>query len=134
MKLRGIFYMLVIGVISSCASTKTTDTRDARDIQDPSELSTTYLDLADYLKRVPGVTVNQRGSSYTVMVRGMSSMSGPNEPLYVIDRAQYSTYADAAAAIDPNDIGRVQVLKDVASTSQYGMRGANGVILIYSKK
>jgi TonB-dependent SusC/RagA subfamily outer membrane receptor len=134
MKLRGIFYMLLISIISSCTSTKSTNTRDARDIQNPSELSTTYLDLADYLKRVPGVTVNQRGSSYTVMVRGMSSMSGPNEPLYVIDRAQYSTYADAAAAIDPNDIGRVQVLKDVASTSQYGMRGANGVILIYSKK
>ena len=123
--------MLLISIISSCASTKSTNTRDARDIQNPSELSTTYLDLADYLKRVPGVTVNQRGSSYSIMVRGMSSMSGPNEPLYVIDRAQYSTYADAAAAIDPNDIGRVQVLKDVASTSQYGMRGANGVILIY---
>jgi TonB-dependent SusC/RagA subfamily outer membrane receptor len=133
MKLTGLIIVLAIALLSSCASTNTTK-RDARDIQDPSELSTTYQDLADYLKRVPGLTVQQRGSSYSIMVRGMSSIGGSNEPLYVIDRAQYSSYAEAAAAIDPNDIGRVTVLKDVASTNQYGMRGANGVILIYSKK
>ena len=136
MTLKGIFFLLLISIISSCASTNAgkTDGRDARDIQNPSELSTTYMELADYLKRVPGVTVTQRGSSYNIIVRGMSSISGTNEPLYVVDRAQYYSYADAAAAIDPNDIGRVEVLKDVASTSQYGMRGANGVIVIYSKK
>jgi len=133
MKLTGLLTVLTIALLSSCASTNT-NKRDARDIQDPSELSTTYQELADYLKRVPGVTVNQMGGTYKVMVRGMSSMSGPNEPLYIVDRAQYDNYAAAAAAIDPNDIGRVVVLKDVASTSQYGMRGANGVIMIYSKK
>ena len=132
MKNRAIYYLLIVGLLSSCASTNTQ--RDARDLQDPNEITTNYSELADYLKRIPGLTVMQRGSTYNVMVRGMSSISGPNEPLYVIDRAQYDSYAAASSAIDPNDIGRVVVLKDVASTSEYGMRGANGVILIYSKK
>ena len=101
---------------------------------DPSELSTTYLELADYLRRVPGVLVTRRGSTYSVLVRGISSMGGSNEPLYVIDRNQVGSYEQAAAMIDPNDIARVEVLKDVASTTAYGMRGANGVIIIHSKK
>lgn len=133
MKLIG--YILVIAIVSicSCAPANTSKT-DARDIEDPNELSTTYLSLADYLKRVPGVTVTPQGGSYRVMIRGMSSVSGSNEPLYVVNREQYNSYDAAASAVDPNDIDRVTVLKDVASTSSYGMRGANGVIVIRLKK
>ncbi len=100
----------------------------------PVDKSTSYLDLADFLTRVPGVQVMKSGESYNVTVRGMSSISGPNEPLFIIDRVQVGTYDQAAALIDPNDIGYVEVLKDVASTSMYGLRGANGVIIIHPKK
>ena len=129
MKIKSIVYILIIGLFASCASS-----RNAQDITNPSELSTTYLELADYLRRVPGVLVTRRGSTYSVLVRGISSMGGSNEPLYVIDRNQVGSYEQAAAMIDPNDIARVEVLKDVASTTAYGMRGANGVIIIHSKK
>ena len=116
-------------MFTSCAST-----RSAQDVKNPSELSTTYQELADYLVRVPWLIVTKRGSTYSVLVRGISSISGSNEPLYVIDRNQVGSYDQVAAMVDPNDIARVEVLKDVASTSAYGMRGANGVIIIHTKK
>lgn len=129
MKINGIIYIIIMGLFAACASS-----RNAQDIKNPSELSTTYLELADYLQRVPGVLITKRGSTYSVLVRGISSIGGSNEPLYVIDRNQVGSYDQAAAMVDPNDIARVEVLKDVASTSAYGMRGANGVIIIHTKK
>lgn len=129
MKIKAIICIITIGLFASCAST-----RSAQDIKTPSELSTTYLELADYLRRVPGLLVTKRGTNYSVLVRGISSISGSNEPLYVIDRNQVGSYDQAASMVDPNDIARVEVLKDVASTTAYGMRGANGVIIIHTKK
>ena len=129
MKIKSIIYIITIGLFTSCAST-----RSAQDVKNPSELSTTYQELADYLARIPGLLVTKRGSTYSVLVRGISSISGSNEPLYVIDRNQVGSYDQVAAMVDPNDIARVEVLKDVASTSAYGMRGANGVIIIHTKK
>lgn len=126
-----LIFMLVL---ASCASSNNTGTRSAKDITNPDEQSTTYQDLGDYLKRVPGLQVTRRGSSYSVLVRGMTSISGSSEPLYVIDKVRVGSYDQAAAMIDPNDIAKVTVLKEVASTSSYGMQGANGVILITSKK
>jgi TonB-dependent SusC/RagA subfamily outer membrane receptor len=132
MKLFNLLLVLSIGLLASCASTNTN--QRAQDLKDPSEISTNYNSLADYLKRVPGVQVTQRGASYDIKVRGMSSITGSNEPLFVVDRQQIGGYDDAASIVDPNDIKRVVVLKDVASTAPYGMRGANGVVVIYTNK
>lgn len=132
MKLHKLLIILSIGIAYSCASSNTTSVDDYN--QPDEEVSTPYLELADYLRRVPGVTVNKRGSSYAVMVRGASTITGTNEPLFVIDRTQVGGYEEAASLVDPNDIDRVEVLKDVGSTSPYGMRGANGVIIIHTKK
>jgi len=129
MKINTIIYVIIIGLFASCASS-----RNAQDMTDPAELSTTYNELADYLRRVPGVLVTGSSGNYSVLIRGISSISGSNEPLYVIDRSQVGSYTQAAAMIDPNDIAYVEVLKDVASTTAYGMRGANGVIIIHTKK
>jgi len=123
-----LFLAMIISMLSSCATNPGANTNK------PLPDNTSYLDLADYLTRIPGVTVTAAGSSYHVMVRGMSSISGPNEPLFVIDRVQVGTYDDAASLIEPNDIEWVEVLKDVASTNMYGLRGANGVIVIHPKK
>lgn len=130
MKYLNIIVFLAIGFLASCASTN----QRAQDLQDPSEISTNYNSLADYLKRVPGVQVTQRGGNYVVMIRGMSSITGSNEPLFVVDRNQVGGYDDAASIVDPNDIKRVVVLKDVASTAPYGIRGATGVVVIYTNR
>jgi TonB-linked SusC/RagA family outer membrane protein len=86
--------------------------------------------------RAPGLLVlgnsGQPGASGTVTIRGPGSISGSNDPLYVldgvpIDPSRFNT-------INWNDMENVSVLKDASTTSLYGSRGANGVIVLTSKK
>ena len=87
--------------------------------------------------RAPGVQVLRRSDgTFSLRIRGTSSPASSNEPLIVIDG---STAADqragrALAGINPNDVLRIDVLKDAASTAFYGMRGGNGVILITTRQ
>ena len=108
--------------------------------------------------RVPGVQVTQNsgrpGSAVSIRVRGTSSITGSNEPLYVIDGVQIQgdgargagfdwgggaggqqrNSASPLAALDPNDIERIEVLKDASATAIYGSRAANGVVIITTKR
>lgn len=63
-------------------------------------------------------------------LEGNRSLSASNSPLFIVDGIQYSNIQD----INPNDIEGMEVLKDAASTAIYGSRGANGVIIINTKK
>jgi TonB-linked SusC/RagA family outer membrane protein len=75
----------------------------------------------------------QPGSSAGyVQIRGPGSINGSNTPLYLMDGIQIS--AGDFNTLNPNDIESVSVLKDAASTAIYGSRGANGVILITTKR
>jgi TonB-dependent starch-binding outer membrane protein SusC len=93
--------------------------------------------------RMPGVQVNSNsgrpGGRANVRIRGFSSINTSNNPLYVVDGVQLpvGNQAQASQAIDyinPNDIVSVEVLKDASSTAIYGARGANGVILITTRR
>ncbi|MFA9188192.1 TonB-dependent receptor [Flavobacterium sp. FBOR7N2.3] len=108
--------------------------------------------------KMAGVVIAQNsgkpGGSNTVIIRGGTSLTGSNDPLYVIDGVPISTSAGVSSAnirgngtdffdqeptnplmtINPNDIESVTVLKDASSTAIYGSRGANGVIVITTKK
>ncbi|MFC0771664.1 SusC/RagA family TonB-linked outer membrane protein [Terrimonas alba] len=93
--------------------------------------------------RVTGVQVNSNsgrpGGRTNVRIRGFSSINSSNNPLYVIDGVMIpmGNQAQASQAIDyinPNDIISVEVLKDASSTAIYGARGANGVILVTTKR
>ena len=93
-------------------------------------------------------TSGQPGAASIIRIRGGNSITGGNEPLYVIDGfivyndvssnktgARGSDAAlDPLAFLNPADIESVEVLKDVAATAIYGTRGANGVIIITTKK
>lgn len=100
---------------------------------------------------VAGVQVTQSsgqpGSSLAVRVRGGNSINGGNEPLYVIDGFPvYNNNSDvnsgvtagpginALASLNPGDIESIDVLKDASATAIYGSRGANGVVIITTKK
>lgn len=86
------------------------------------------------------------GTGASVNIRGLSQIIGDNQPLYVVDgvpilvNPNFGTFAGAGnrenplLAIDPNNIERVDVLKDASSAAIYGSRAANGVILITTKK
>jgi TonB-linked SusC/RagA family outer membrane protein len=101
--------------------------------------------------RVPGVMVVQNagnpGNAMTVRVRGSSSISGGNDPLYVIDgvpmtqgnqEALNGGYGgqgiDAISDLNSSEIERIEVLKDASAAAIYGSRASNGVVLITTKR
>ena len=92
-------------------------------------------DMSQMLKgRASGVQVRQNslepGGKVSIRVRGASSVSAENEPLYVIDGFQ----TDNMSQVNVDDIESIEILKDASTTAIYGARGANGVILITTKK
>jgi TonB-dependent SusC/RagA subfamily outer membrane receptor len=74
------------------------------------------------------------GGGISVRIRGRSSIYGDNEPLYVIDGMPVEvTTGHGLSWLNPGDIQRIEVLKDASATAVYGMRGANGVVLITTR-
>lgn len=111
--------------------------------------------LAALQGRVPGLLVTQSsglpGSSFKVRIRGMNSIAQGNDPLFIIDgvpfAANNSNIQQVGSAlsfddnglspfnsINPSDIESIEILKDADATAIYGSRGANGVVLITTKR
>ncbi|NIG57557.1 SusC/RagA family TonB-linked outer membrane protein [Chitinophaga sp. Cy-1792] len=115
--------------------------------------------LAALPGRIPGVQITQAnglpGSAAVVQIRGQGSMNNGNLPLYIIDGVPFTNYSGGQpvsdnmnawgtsganggispfSMINPDDIERMDILKDADATAIYGARGANGVILITTKK
>ena len=101
--------------------------------------------------RAAGVQVTQSsgkpGAETSIRIRGTSSINAGNEPLYVIDGMLVSSDGGdmsvgvtlgprigALSAINPTDIESIEILKDASATAIYGSRGANGVVLITTKR
>lgn len=82
-----------------------------------------------------GVQVNQKsgqpGQDVVIRIRGGNSISGGNDPLYVIDGLPID---GLGSEINPEDIESIEILKDASATAIYGSRGANGVVLITTKR
>ena len=76
-------------------------------------------------------TTGQPGSSATIRIRGVGSMSASNAPLYVVDGVPFD---GSINTINPNDIESMTVLKDASAAAIYGHRGANGVIIITTRR
>ena len=76
-------------------------------------------------------TSGQPGESPTIRIRGFSSLNAGNDPLWIVDGMPYSGDLNN---LNPSDIESMTVLKDAASNSLYGARGANGVVMITTKK
>ena len=85
--------------------------------------------------RVTGVDItsnNRPGELGDIRIRGNRSLTADNNPLYVIDGIPMS--AGSIADVNPSDIESMEILKDASATAIYGSRGANGVILVTTKK
>jgi TonB-dependent starch-binding outer membrane protein SusC len=84
--------------------------------------------------RVPGLDMQQSsgqaGSGLSITLRGNRSMNASNSPLILVDGVEYGSTLD----INPSDIESMEILKDASSTAIYGTRGANGVIIITTKR
>ncbi|MCC5928350.1 MAG: SusC/RagA family TonB-linked outer membrane protein [Cyclobacteriaceae bacterium] len=108
--------------------------------------------IAGLAARVPGVTINQMsgvGSSVSVTIRGINSLTTDNQPLFVVDGIPMNNslnnfrrfgdrneidYGNAISDINPEDIESISVLKGPSAAALYGSRAGNGVILITTKK
>ncbi len=84
--------------------------------------------------RAAGVQVSQSssapGGTTVVRIRGGNSISSTNEPLYIVDGFP----SESGKEINPNDIDDIQILKDASASAIYGARGANGVVIITTKR
>ena len=84
---------------------------------------------------VPGVRIQTSdatpGGDINVEVRGIGTVTAGSEPLYIVDGIPME---GGLSAVNPDDVSNIQILKDAASTAVYGSRGANGVILITTKR
>lgn len=139
MKLRLLFATLLIPfMLMGCATTGDSgpsalknDGRPEGSISDDMN----YLqNLADYLVRVPGVNVVGSGDNVSVNIRGIGTIHASTQPLFVVDgHIVGDSYAQANSMVTPRDIDYVQVLKG-NDAAMYGVRGANGVILIRTRK
>ena len=127
-------------LIASCGTQKNvgSDSQDSEGVN-PYETSAmthlevsdtdamTYRSLEEYLEgRVPGLEIGPDGG---IVIRGRGTYNGFSGPLIVVDGVEVND----TNAVNPNEIYSVDVLKDAASTSIYGIRGENGVIKITTK-
>ncbi len=128
------YLLLVLMLVSSCGASRQAGradgVRQATDLETHSigrvdmKNAETYTNIYDYLRgRVPGVEIV--GTS--IRIRGINT-TGNTDALIILDGMEVSDISD----INPLDVKSVEVLKDAASTI-YGMRGANGVVIIKTK-
>ncbi|GAB6395410.1 MAG: SusC/RagA family TonB-linked outer membrane protein [Bacteroidales bacterium] len=96
--------------------------------------SNSFNALAGLKGKASGVNIftnsGQPGGATRVMIRGIGTINSSSNPLYVVDGVVMEDFQ----FLNPNDIERVEVLKDASAAAIYGARGANGVILVTSKR
>ena len=85
--------------------------------------------------RVAGLWVVQRRGGFSLLIRGPGSIYSDNEPLYVLDGMPLVLEPGRGLYwLSPRDVQMVEVLKDADATALYGLRGANGVVLITTRR
>lgn len=142
-----VTFGLLAGLISGCASGNATlpdpnagvpSSSAGGTIVTSDDLDRTPVESIEraLAARVPGLYISHTADgSIAIRIRGNSSITGSNEPLYVIDGTPVNAGPGGSlSGINPKDIASIEVLKDAVSTSFYGVRGANGVILIKTKR
>ncbi|MBO9154156.1 SusC/RagA family TonB-linked outer membrane protein [Chitinophaga sp. GCM10012297] len=131
---RGIDEVVVIGY-GAVAKKDLTGSVGSVNMEDLSKAPVLSFDEA-LAGRLAGVQVSsgegQPGSQMNIVIRGANSLTQSNAPLYVIDG--FPMEDPESASINPDDIASIDVLKDASATAIYGARGANGVIVITTKK
>ena len=128
--MKRISFLLLLLLACSCGVSRQGDVRTERDRETNAigrvdmKNAESYSDIYEYLRgRIPGVEIV--GTS--IRIRGINT-TGNTDALIILDGMEVSDISD----INPMDVKSVEVLKDAASTI-YGMRGANGVVIIKTK-
>ena len=123
--------ILFIGCAASHSVPRSRTNSGGNVARDPDKSA---LNLADFLRKVPGVRVMGSSNNIVVNIHGTSSFHQTSVPLFVIDGQPAGTnYSKVNNMVDVRSIDHVKVLKG-SDAAIYGMRGGNGVIEIFTKK
>jgi TonB-dependent SusC/RagA subfamily outer membrane receptor len=123
---------MVLGCTSTEKAVNTGETN--RSTQSVLSVDQQSISLADYLRRISSINVQGSGDNTSVTIRGVQSISGSNQPLFIINNQQVGrNFSVVNASVDVNDIDHIQVIKGSEAGSRYGLRGGSGVIIIKTK-
>jgi TonB-dependent SusC/RagA subfamily outer membrane receptor len=128
---------VLIGLAADCSSGNTRREPIGKPMVTAEDMEQTGEPIEKVLQaKVPGVLITRTpDGGIALQIRGASSFYGGTAPLYVIDEVPMQPGPGGAlTGINPHDIESIRVLKDPAETGIYGMRGANGVIVITTKR
>lgn len=117
--------LAILLLLPGCAKRRDAEPADLQTVEDV------------FRAAAPGLRITRtaNGGIAVQLVRGPSSFYSSNEPLYVLDGTPFQPGPGGAlTGVNPHDIESIKVLKDPADIAMYGMRGANGVIVITTKK
>lgn len=129
--------LLLVGLISACAhssGTRPTSPPSGSIVTEDIQRNPGQPIEAVLQGRFAGVEVTRTSQGIAVRIRGAASVYAGTQPLYVLDGMPFQPGPNGTlTGINPYDIESIQVLKTPAETAIYGMRGANGVIVIKTK-
>ncbi|MEM9822711.1 MAG: TonB-dependent receptor plug domain-containing protein [Bacteroidota bacterium] len=144
MKPLGLF-LLALLFMASCSSSKSTSQTENKEETELAKLEKmakekaqknkmdNFVDLTAYLRTQRGIMIAGDGQNANISIRGISTLQS-SEPLFILDNNQIQNYATLFSLVNVQDIKSVQILKDASETGFYGARGANGVIVIKTKR
>ena len=133
-----LFLFFVLLCFSAC---KTTEDRNSiggmREDVSKKEMvdkNVPATSMAELLRRQPNLNVSGSGNNIKVQIRGSRSFNSTNQPLYIVEGRRMGHQYSTIAAIAPQDVQRINVIRDPAQLSSYGVGASNGVIEIFLKK
>lgn len=92
------------------------------------------ISLADYLSRISSINIQGSGDNISVTIRGLQTVSGSNQPLFIVNNQQVGrNFSVVNSIVDVNDIDYIEVIKGSEAGTRYGLRGSSGVIIIRTK-
>ena len=139
---RAVLLLGLAALVSGCASKSKTDGQAAAParssgVNAADVANSPNIPIEQILQsKVPGVVVSRtEDGGIAIRIRGNSTINGSSVPLYVIDGVPIEPGPNGSlTGINPYDIASIKVLKDATDLTMYGSRGANGVIVIKTKK
>lgn len=124
-----LILLIALGCASSDKAVKTDNNSNSVVSVDQQSVS-----LTDYLRRISSINIQGSGDNASVTIRGVQSISGNNQPLFIINNQQAGrNFSVINSIVDVNDINHIEVIKGSEAGSRYGLRGGSGVIIIKTK-
>ena len=116
-------------VIIGCSATKSSASEKKEAVAQKKEVNSN-VNLIDRLRRYSGLSIRGDGQNAQIFLRGISSINNPREVLFIINGAQVGNFSRAASQLNPQEIKRIEVLKNPSDIASYGFMGSGGVVLI----